>query len=503
MIRTTRQVSDGHGAIIENVKENLIEQMNQTDSFIKQKEESLGVAKRFSSNDPIDPRVIEANNQFANTQIIAIISINGTGEIVYSNNKAQEIFEYPKLTGASIHEFVPDNYFGSNNFKGLHKKLVKSFFSKPFVGGRMLDPGTILRAKLKSGRMLPLNIGLEAKLDPITAKPEVVVGYVTEAAAIIDQSKVEKMLARATLVVIQQFISQTVVGVFSAIETSYIPLLRYGDTTDDAEKLHKCLDYSFYKLSTEDKGGQDFKMLLFIVSTALTIAISVLPLFVNHMNDHDKDEDLTEKQKKEVFRTFALFLNDFQEHLSEWRTFRSYDIISLTVIVAISNLFLLYVLRTIPDEYGIKTLKECEETKVFEEKITLAMTWLGVIPACYLFCKELFMYFRVFQNNGYSFKVAPDGSESGTPRPPERKSISKRKGFESNMNLGSLTERSVDSSMDIDGSSFDTVALNARNNVSEAKFEAAKFEIMRNPRGSVRVSSVSSTNSDDMNLPPI
>ena len=75
----------------------------------------------------------------------------------------------------------------------------------------MLDPGTILRAKLSSGRMVPLNVGLEAKLDPVTAHPTVVVGYITEAAAIIDQSKVEKMLARATLVVIQQFISQTAV----------------------------------------------------------------------------------------------------------------------------------------------------------------------------------------------------------------------------------------------------------------------------------------------------
>mmetsp|Transcript_50047 Transcript_50047/g.64128 ORF Transcript_50047/g.64128 Transcript_50047/m.64128 type:complete len:502 (+) Transcript_50047:114-1619(+) len=406
MLRTTKQISDGHGAKVENVKENLIEQMNQTDSFIKQKEESLGIAKKFSSGEiKIDPHIIEANNQFANTQIIGIISINGNGDIKYSNNKAQEIFEYPKLTGASIHEFVPDNYFGSNNFKGLHKKLVKSFFSKPFVGGRMLDPGTILRAKLKSGRMLPLNIGLEAKLDPITAKPEVVVGYVTEAAAIIDQSKVEKMLARATLVVIQQFISQTVVGAISAIETAAIPPMRYGDATEEAEKLKVCLDYSFYKLSTEDKGGEDFKMLLFILSTALTIAISVLPLFVNHMHDHDKDED--KSKKREIFKPIAHFLNDLQEKLSEWKTFRAYDIISITIIVAISNLFLLYKLRTISDEYGVNSLKECEENKIIEEKITIAMTSLGLIPCIYLALKEVFMYFRIWAKNGYSFKVAP------------------------------------------------------------------------------------------------
>jgi hypothetical protein len=239
--------------------------------------------------------VIEANNQFANTQIIGILSINADGDILYSNTKAQEIFDCPELTGSSVHDFVPDQYFGTNKFKKLHRKLVRSFFMKPFVGGRMLDPGTILRAKLASGRMVPLNVGLEAKLDPITAHPTVVVGYITEAAAIIDQSKVEKMLARATLVVIQQFISQIVVGVISAVETSTIPKLRYGDSTDEAEKLKKCLDYSFYELSTEDKGGEDFKMLVFIVSTALTIIISVLPVFVTHMHDHDKDEEKVDK----------------------------------------------------------------------------------------------------------------------------------------------------------------------------------------------------------------
>lgn len=52
--------------------------------------------------------VIEASNQLANTSIVGIISINRTGEIIYSNSKAREIFQYPSLTGASIHDFVPD-----------------------------------------------------------------------------------------------------------------------------------------------------------------------------------------------------------------------------------------------------------------------------------------------------------------------------------------------------------------------------------------------------------
>eukprot|EP00615_Pteridomonas_danica_P005435 CAMPEP_0114344524 /NCGR_PEP_ID=MMETSP0101-20121206/11487_1 /TAXON_ID=38822 ORGANISM="Pteridomonas danica, Strain PT" /NCGR_SAMPLE_ID=MMETSP0101 /ASSEMBLY_ACC=CAM_ASM_000211 /LENGTH=75 /DNA_ID=CAMNT_0001479921 /DNA_START=234 /DNA_END=461 /DNA_ORIENTATION=+ len=69
----------------------------------------------------------------------------------------------------------------------------------------------------------------------------------------------------------------------------------------------------------------------------------------------------------------------------------------------------------------------------------------------------------------------------------------------------SLTERSIDSSLDGDASTFDQSLFNANldRNKFQAKPESEKFEVMKGARGSVRVSSVSSTNSDDMNLPPV
>jgi PAS domain-containing protein len=298
----------------------------------------------------MEQNAAETNEQFADTEVIGIISIDATGKILYSNAKAQEIMDYPSLTGACIHNFVPQNYMGTDRFQKRHEHLVKSFFSRPSAGGRVLDPGTILRAKLMSGKLVPLNIGLEAKINPSTGMPRLVVAYITEASTIIDQSKVEKMLSRATLVVIQQLFAQAILSSIASSELYNIPSLQYSGLTDDQAKLAFCKDYTFNEMSTDGDGGQDYKMLLYMMSTAMTILISVLPLFVNHLHDHDKDES-TVWTKKEMVKYVANVVNDFQEYLSTIKSFRKTDLVLVTTVVCTTNLFLLYILKSLPNEY--------------------------------------------------------------------------------------------------------------------------------------------------------
>ena len=51
-------------------------------------------------------------------------------------------------------------------------------------------------------------------------------------------------------------------------------------TDDHVVMLEECKDYTFNKLTLDgDQGDEDYKMLLYVISSALTIIISVLPLF--------------------------------------------------------------------------------------------------------------------------------------------------------------------------------------------------------------------------------
>jgi hypothetical protein len=144
---------------------------------------------------------------------------------------------------------------------------------------------------------------------------------------------------------------------------------------------------------------------------------------------------------------------------------------------------LLYELRTIPDEYGMKTLKECEDVKVIEEKITIAMTVLGIIPGIYLFFKEVYWKIQEWVKNGFTFKKVVTPSEEGTPREKSVKSLSKRKVFESSMNLGSVSEVELGSGPEatIEGS-MDSV---------ESR-QAPPLAVLQGYRGSVRVSTINS-----------
>jgi PAS domain-containing protein len=356
------------------------------------KERALGITIDVEEDGITTPRM-DPNNQFAETEVIGIISINAAGDILFSNQKAQDILNCPELTGRQIHDFTPNNYFGTDDFRTRHAYMIRSFFDRPFAGGRVLDPGTILRARLEDGRMVPLNIGLESKLNFKTGKPKMVVAYITEAAGIIDQSKVEKMLARATLVVLQQFLSQTILSAVSGYELSTIPTLDYHRSDDYTLQLTHCKNYSYKKLSADgENGGQDYKMLLYVMSTAFTIIISVLPLFVNHMHDNDKDEGKVKRwTRKEIIKYLANSINDVQERLSSVKVFREYDIVSITILVTISNLFLLYQLKMQPNEYELNTVKECEDKVKIEKTITAVMSILGGIPFVYFVIKYTFI----------------------------------------------------------------------------------------------------------------
>jgi len=274
----------------------------------------------------------QIDNPIADT---GIVSINAKGKILYSNRKAHKIFECKHLTGTSIHNFVP------KNFKERHTKMIQSFFDRVYVGER-LDPDTIIRAVLKSGKQVPLNLALETKVDFVTGKPLMVVAFITEASTLIEQSKVEKMLSRATLVVFQQFVSQSILSAVAFYELMNTPKLKYNneeenDTTgnnvydDEINKLAICKEYSYQTLSNGNVGGEDDKMLFFIIGAGLTVLIAVLPLFVNKTQEsksNDKDDikiavqnNNSSNKKNKIkrkpcfwyFRQFANALNDFQE----------------------------------------------------------------------------------------------------------------------------------------------------------------------------------------------
>jgi hypothetical protein len=66
MYRSNRISSDGHGKKLVATKEMLVE---ESADYIKERDGALGVTKTFSGDLEVDPHVIEANNQFANTQV--------------------------------------------------------------------------------------------------------------------------------------------------------------------------------------------------------------------------------------------------------------------------------------------------------------------------------------------------------------------------------------------------------------------------------------------------